>query len=564
LLEQAAIGCSSPARAIENGMAAGTARVGRRWRGGIIAPLACAGACAIDDRVPAAVGDDPDAVGATASGGNAGAAPVSGDGPGLGSVGSANIPPNVGRGGSGGSAMASANGPMDCARSEAQAGCVNAMGGASGASGQPGFAAPAEPLPPSPPVSLTISNGGSAPFGVVRVEPLGVTCTNPPCTLQVPSGVPLELVATTDSASGNGVSSWTGGGCSGGDDCRLVVTSDTLVSVAFEPANLVFVSSVATTANLGGLAGADAFCTGLAQNAGLPGSFIALLPNDGVNAFDRIGNFRGWARPDGKLVVDTVDDFRAGRLLHPLRIDESGDDVGDVRVMTGMAPGGEVSIASGDTSCEGWTSEGSGTYESTSSALMGSGFTSFGSDGCGTAAPLYCVGIGRNVHVAPTPAVGRFAFTSWNVQIGNGLAALDAVCQSHAQEVGLPGTYLALLATTTASAASRFDLNGLPWVRPDGIRIAASAAALFQSSLLDSAPNQSAIGFEYHTNEVNWFGATSLTAVGSVDTTCNDWLSRTGTASGGRSGMSAIAALIAFDASNPCDFDFGVVTCLQQ
>jgi hypothetical protein len=544
-------------------MAAGT-RVRRRWRGGVIAPLACAGACAIDDRVPSSVSDDPDAVGAFASGGNAGAAPGSGDGPGLSSVGSASIPPNVGGGAGGGSAMASANGSMACTRSGAQPGCVDAMGGASGASGQPGFAAPAEPLPPSPPVSLTISNGGNAPFGVVRVEPLGVTCTNPPCTLQVPSGTPLELVATTDSDSGSGVSSWTGRGCSGADDCRLVAETDTMVSVAFEPANLVFVSSVATTANLGGLAGADAFCTGLAQNAGLPGSFIALLPNDGLNAFDRIGNFRGWARPDGKLVVDTVDDFRAGRLLHPLRIDENGNDVGDVRVMTGMAPGGEVSIASGDTSCEGWTSESLGTYESTSSALMGPGFASFGSDGCGTAAPLYCVGIGRSVHVAATPVVGRFAFTSRNVQIGSGLAALDEVCQSDAQTAGLPGTYLALLATTTASAASRFDLNGLPWVRPDGIRIAASAAALFQSSLLDSAANLAPEGNGSHTNEVNWFGATSFTALGSVETTCDDWRSRTGTASGGRSGMSAVAALIAFDAANACDFDYGVVTCLQE
>ena len=58
----------------------------------------------------------------------------------------------------------------------------------------------------------------------------------------------------------------------------------------------------------------------------------------------------------------------------------------------------------------------------------------------------------------------------------SGIAAADALCTSEATAAGLPGTYRAFLATKQASAMSRFDLGGAPWVRVDGVVLATTAS----------------------------------------------------------------------------------------
>jgi hypothetical protein len=97
----------------------------------------------------------------------------------------------------------------------------------------------------------------------------------------------------------------------------------------------------------------------------------------------------------------------------------------------------------------------------------------------------------------------------------------------------LTGTFRALLATTTASAASRFGTTGATWVRADGIAITTTAAELFAAatSAYRVVPNQTANG-AYVTASPRrylWSGATSLTATGTAASTCSDWTSTSST-----------------------------------
>ena len=129
----------------------------------------------------------------------------------------------------------------------------------------------------------------------------------------------------------------------------------------------------------------------------------------------------------------------------------------------------------------------------------------------------------------------------------------------------MPGTYQALLATTTASASSRFNLSGLPWARTDGVLIAATAADFFSTTALwDSAPNTAANGGANFGNYGSWGGATSPTAPATAATSCASWTSTTGNGSGGRTGFSRMADLFARAPTNACNVGHMRLTCLQE
>jgi len=63
----------------------------------------------------------------------------------------------------------------------------------------------------------------------------------------------------------------------------------------------------------------------------------------------------------------------------------------------------------------------------------------------------------------------------------DGLEAADAICQFHAQLGALNGRYVALLSTSTVAAAGRLTPTVGPYVRVDGVPVAASFAALFST-----------------------------------------------------------------------------------
>src|SRR5215467_4433915 len=80
------------------------------------------------------------------------------------------------------------------------------------------------------------------------------------------------------------------------DDGKIAITTN----IAFITHNNVI------AANLGSVAAADARCMDDANAARIPGTYIAWISTSTSNARDRLGNARGWRRPDGAPFADTV------------------------------------------------------------------------------------------------------------------------------------------------------------------------------------------------------------------------------------------------------------------
>jgi hypothetical protein len=184
---------------------------------------------------------------------------------------------------------------------------------------------------------------------------------------------------------------------------------------------------------------------------------------------------------------------------------------------------------------------------------------------CSDPMPLYCLGIDEATFVAPPHATGRLAFISDEAWIpGGGLASADALCQSDATAARLDGTYRAMLAVGGASAASRFDTGGAPWVRVDGVALAATAADLFTAPLLDAAPNVTADGQGYLGNYLLWSGAYASSS-GTLASTCQSWAasSPTGQGQAGISGLTETSSMYGAG-TYPCDTSYARITCLQE
>jgi hypothetical protein len=128
-------------------------------------------------------------------------------------------------------------------------------------------------------------------------------------------------------------------------------------------------------ADLGGLAGADAYCQTLAASANAGGkNWRAYLsaPASGatpaVNARDRIG--RGpWQNAKGVVVATSVDDLHSpnNKLNKQNALSEKGEVIsgrGDAvnmhDILTGSTEDGRLDTSAADTTCGGWTKSGEG------------------------------------------------------------------------------------------------------------------------------------------------------------------------------------------------------------
>lgn len=122
-------------------------------------------------------------------------------------------------------------------------------------------------------------------------------------------------------------------------------------------------------ADLGGLAGADAYCESLATKAGAGGrnwraylSATASGSAPAVNARDRIGK-GPWKNVKGELVANNVDELHgANKLGKQTSLSETGEGIsgrGDPvnmhDILTGSTPDGRASDAGTDTTCGNWT-----------------------------------------------------------------------------------------------------------------------------------------------------------------------------------------------------------------
>jgi hypothetical protein len=140
----------------------------------------------------------------------------------------------------------------------------------------------------------------------------------------------------------------------------------------------------------------------------------------------------------------------------------------------------------------------------------------------------------------------------------SGLAGPDALCQQEATSSHLEGAFRALLATSTASAVSRFSEAGDTWVRPDGIPVAATVAEFFAGGL--AAPLAVTADGQYVGHYNVWTGAFAPTFASTSN--CSDWTNSTGGLT--RLGIAATTTLAFFSASNVYCSDFQHVYCLQE
>jgi hypothetical protein len=133
-----------------------------------------------------------------------------------------------------------------------------------------------------------------------------------------------------------------------------------------------FITSVGSGrgANLGGLQGADAHCAMLAKQAGAAGNrtWRAYLSTQAGNARDRIGK-GPWYNAKGVMIAKDVDDLHSDKnnLTKETQLTEKGTVVngrGDTPnmhdILTGSGLDGRAPAGGGDTSCNNFTSDGTG------------------------------------------------------------------------------------------------------------------------------------------------------------------------------------------------------------
>lgn len=321
--------------------------------------------------------------------------------------------------------------------------------------------------------------------------------------------------------------------------------------------NVAFVTStVYTVATLGGVSGADAACQARAAAANLPGNFVAYIDEGGGTGLrDRLGDANSWVRIDGKPFTDNL----IGRVFYPPELDESGSRVG-------ATPPALGEVINADTSCAGWTSTSAGLLPlgDPTGGFGGWEMARYGS--CSDTFRLYCLQKDFRNPVLVTPATGRSAFVSDAFWVpGGGIAAADAVCQGDAQTNGLAGTYRAFLATSTASALSRFDTSGAPWVRVDGIPIVEAATDLANARGRFVAAFQITASSNFLGNDIAWTGSADPAAPGTLGITCNDWRSNANSASGtaGSLQFSSFSQALGSGPESACDTPYSHLYCLQ-
>jgi hypothetical protein len=128
-----------------------------------------------------------------------------------------------------------------------------------------------------------------------------------------------------------------------------------------------FVTSVnpGKGANLGGLAGADAYCSALATRAGTPGkTWKAYLSSSTENARDRIGK-GPWVNANGVVVAKNVKDLHSDKnqLSKVNSVSEAGQVIngrGDTPNRHDILTGSDANGNSTGVNCNNWTISGKG------------------------------------------------------------------------------------------------------------------------------------------------------------------------------------------------------------
>lgn len=352
-------------------------------------------------------------------------------------------------------------------------------------------------------------------------------------------------------------------GTSGGDDTTGGTgTGGTTGGAVPTDHNYAFVSSETFVAGeLGGSVEADLKCQALADDAGLAGNYVAWLSTATTDAKSKLAGARGWVRTDGRPFVDDVTDLINGYTLFPLSVDEWGQRLDDVTVVTATDPTGVRYADADHGTCEDWTSADAQLATTGGVSDTGDAFWTLWdslSIGCDASVHLYCFGVDADEPLDFQPSTGRVAFVTAQPLLPSvGLEVADSLCAEEAGQGGLVGEFRALMATDTTAAVARLDLDGEPWVRPDGVPIVEDPADLTDEIL---APIARTADGAVADPSVAWTGAPDLESASSLES-CASWTSLVGEA---RVGLSSRSTSAWFDAQSlGCDADYGVVYCFE-
>jgi hypothetical protein len=322
--------------------------------------------------------------------------------------------------------------------------------------------------------------------------------------------------------------------------CQVTMNADKIVGLRATKYNYAFVTSARYVAgNLGGRSGADAKCTTHATNAGLPGNYKAWLatgnPANELGRADTQFGAGGYNRTDGQVFARNKSELVAGKIRHPLWLDEAKVKHVENPDQEGIHTGAyEKGFGYRDTPCGDWTDPASknvvpmgATQGQTSSWTQANANVSE----CSTPGRLACLGadLATEIPLNGIAATARRAFVSAatiNPSAGiTGGAGFDALCQLEAKIAKLPNSekFKALVATTTQSAQSRFtNLGGGTWVTVDGVPLAANPAMFFAGNL-DSGMTQDAAGTVVSAQNVLTGYITGSHPALQGTATCDDW-----------------------------------------
>lgn len=151
----------------------------------------------------------------------------------------------------------------------------------------------------------------------------------------------------------------------------ILATALSLTGASFAQAQDADMSFFITSANpgngadLGGLEGADAYCTSLAEAAGVTGkTWAAYLSSSTQNARDRIGT-GPWTNANGAVVAQSVEDLHSenNNLTKETSVSETGDVIngrGDTPNRHDILTGSNLEGMLEGNACEDWTTSGEG------------------------------------------------------------------------------------------------------------------------------------------------------------------------------------------------------------
>jgi hypothetical protein len=321
----------------------------------------------------------------------------------------------------------------------------------------------------------------------------------------------------------------------------------------------VFISSTAYPGGeLGGLDGADAKCQGLAEAAGLPGSYRAWLSDPTGSPATRFVRGGGPFRlVDGSLVAESWAELTSRPLHHAIDLTETGQTP-PMTSACGWSPAVAVvwsdtrtdgTLLSADLACGSWNDETTGRPACglVPSQLQ---WSDVGNGGfCSSLGAIYCFeqegpALGDDGADANGPSAGapsgcdtgacatgpKTVFVTSETYTGDlgGLAGADSKCQARAKAAGLSGVYLAWLSDYSDWPAKRFSRAGSPYRLVDGSVVANDWSSL-TSGTLRHAIDRTELGGAPATTDTPCGGAsvwTNTRADGSLDNeanSCGDW-----------------------------------------